>query len=282
MRKKYWVILTVIILAIIGIFLLTRIHNNKVGNLKPKPTSSYVAIGDSVSAGVGLLYDSDSTACDRTNQSYPYLLSTKYNYSLFNLSCSGATFRYGINGSMDVNKLTIQSQINQLKSLPRPKIITLTAGADDLDWTQIISSCYISNCQINQNPGEFQAKLNLVQTGLKNTLNSLKSIYKNSPPKIYITGYYNPFPSSIGSSCPDLKNLNSDKLAYLKSDLNDLNQVLRDTSKDYSTTKFVPLDFSGHELCSDMPYVKSLTDSAPYHPTLNGQQYIADQITKMT
>ena len=118
--KRYFALGLLILIIALGIFINLG-HKTMTVN-KITYNGSYIALGDSVSAGDGLTDYSDSSACNRSNQSYPYLVSEAQNLQLFNLSCSGATFAEGINGPQTVNQLTISSQINQLSNLKKPKL----------------------------------------------------------------------------------------------------------------------------------------------------------------
>ena len=273
--KRYFALGLLILIIALGIFINLG-HKTKTVN-KITYNGSYIALGDSVSAGDGLTDYSDSSACNRSNQSYPYLVSEAQNLQLFNLSCSGATFAEGINGPQTVNQLTISSQINQLSNLKKPKLITITAGANDVGWIKYISSCYIKTCGSPEETALANSSIASLANSLTNTLNKISNKYNNSPPQVIVTSYYNPFPGSM-SSCSDLTNLNQSSLNFLSSETTNLNSELASISTGYSFVKFEGLDFSGHGLCSSDPWVQGLTDGAPFHPNSAGQSYIASKI----
>ncbi len=273
--KRYFALGFLILIIVSGVVI-------NIGH-RPKPVNkityngSYIALGDSVSAGDGLTDYSDSSACNRSNQSYPYLVSKAQNLQLFNLSCSGATFADGINGPQTVNQLTISSQLNQLSSLKKPKLITITAGANDIGWIKFITNCYVKSCGSREETILASSKIASLANSLTNTLKKISNQYSNSPPQVIVTSYYNPFPATL-TSCSDLTNLNQTSLNFLSSETTNLNSELASISTGYSFVKFQGLDFSGHGLCSSDPWVQGLTDSAPFHPNSAGQSHIASQL----
>ena len=146
--KKYIAISAASILLVIGlsVSLVAHGHNHTTIGTKLLSQGTYVALGDSVAAGVGLKYDTDSSACDRTNQAYSDIVATHLIYSLSNIACSGATLADGVVGNQDVNNVTVAPQLKHLFARPKPKLITITIGANDVDWTGILEKCYVSEC----------------------------------------------------------------------------------------------------------------------------------------
>jgi len=63
-------------------------------------------------------------------------------------------------------------------------------------------------------------------------------------------------------------------LAILTSRLGTLNAVLAKGATEFRFLSPLP-DFTGHQLCTNQPYVQWLGDPAPFHPTALGQLAIA-------
>lgn len=277
MKKKYLIVITALIVVVLAATLLARRAPSTA-----VPTSqarhSYVAMGDSVAAGVGLSGDSDSSACDRTNQSYPQQVASALTYKLTNLACSGATLPEGILGSQDVNQLAVAPQITRLLALPKPDVVTLTVGANDTHWTTIIASCYSSVCGGDAQTATVNADLTTVSTNLSSTLGQIQTSYGAGVPKVLVTGYHQVFPGVGVATCSDLTGIDASELAWGRQLQTRLNDTIIQAVKKYSIARYVAVDFSGHELCTANPWVQGLSDQQPYHPTQAGQAEFARKI----
>lgn len=276
--KKY--LLLIPILTVIAFIFIANKKIDLTDNVTNKQSKlSYIALGDSVSAGVGLPDASDSSACNRTNNSYPNLLAANI-YDLINISCSGATLASGATGPQDVNNLQIEPQIDQLKKLPKPELITITFGANDANWTRVLANCYLSSCGNNN---EIDKKnFENIYNNYSSFLANLNEIYKDTtPPNIIITGYYQIFPSTLIQNCRELSGITKNELTWGRNYINELNKTIEAAAKAYSYIKFITPDFSGHELCTNDSWIQNLNDRQPYHPNELGQQNIADQIQKL-
>ncbi len=274
--KKY--VIGCVVIAVVAVAALSAVGNHgKATAPKVSSQGSYVALGDSVAAGVGLKYDSDSSACNRTNQAYPDLVANRLNYTLRNIACSGATLPEGILGKQDVNDLLVQAQLQQLFDQSKPKLITLTIGANDAKWTDILRKCYTSECGSVDDTAAVQASLETVTTNLRSMLNQIGQHYAGSLPLVIVTGYHQVFPATVSATCTDLNGINASELAWGRQLQTSINNSLEAAVKG-STATFVPMNFSGHELCTTDPWVQGLGDNQPYHPTAVGQAAFATQI----
>jgi lysophospholipase L1-like esterase len=233
---------------------------------------SYVALGDSVAAGVGLKTDSDSSACDRTNESYPNLVAEALHYKLTSLACSGATLPAGISGSQDVNQLPVMPQLQALFGRPKPDLISLTIGANDAQWTSVIAKCYTAVCGSAEDASAVTANLAMVTTNLQLLLSQISDHYSGPPPRVVITGYHQVFPETVSAGCSDLSGIDATELSYGRQLQSQISASLQAAVASYSFVKYVPVDFAGHELCSHDPWVQGLADKQPYHPTADGQR----------
>lgn len=264
-------------------------------NLPASPT--YVAIGDSVAAGAGLGIGSgsDDAACGRSTNGYPNLLATSLKTSVTNLACGGATASSGLIAAQTVGNVTIPSQIDRAFENGTPDLITITIGANDIHWIDYMQKCYVATCGSEQSKFDYAKDLGAVagllttlQGKLAYTLHEIKDRSgSNTPPKVLITGYYNPVSST---SCLGGK-VSSKELAWVNSETANLNkaisQTVAATSKvsswfkgTYNFATYVPVSFNGHGLCSSTPWIQGMTDAAPLHPNAAGQQQIATTLAK--
>lgn len=260
-------------LLIIGAVLVLRPNATMPAPAVTKGT--YVALGDSVAAGVGLMGDSDSSACDRTNQSYPNQVAKQQKYKLVSLACSGATLPAGVLGSQTVNQLALDAQITQLYAQPNPKIITLTIGANDAHWTDVIKACYVGSCA---HIDSIDNDLASVTTNLSSALDQLKQHYGQTLPQVVVTGYHQVFPVSPTADCSDLTGIDGTELAYGRELQSSLNKTIQSVVSNYEFARYAAVDFSGHELCTSDSWVQGLADKMPYHPTALGEQAFATAV----
>lgn len=247
---------------------------------QPAAQGSYVALGDSVAAGVGLLHDSDSSACNRSNQAYPNLVAQELNYRLKNVACSGATLPAGILGQQTVNDLLVAPQLEQLLAQPKPKLMTLTIGANDTNWTGVLATCYTSDCGTALDNAGVQAALNSVTDNVHATLAALQNHYGAAPPRVLVTGYYQFFPTTTAANCPDVAGIDATELAGGRQLQAAIDNAVEAATRGYSFASFIPINFGGHELCTSDPWVQGLSDNQPFHPTAAGQAAYAQQIIR--
>ena len=111
--RKFWIAAIIVILVIVlavGVSAY-RSKSSETKAAKPQPRQHYVAIGDSVAAGQGLATPSDTTACDRTDESYASQLAGNKNLELTSVACSGATVEAGVAGSQTVNGAVLPPEL---------------------------------------------------------------------------------------------------------------------------------------------------------------------------
>lgn len=238
----------------------------------------YAALGDSVAAGVGLLHDTDTSACNRTAQAYPRQLADTQGYQLQTFACSGATLAAGVAGPQDVNKLQAAPQIQQLFGQQRPDIITLTVGANDVGWSRFIGSCYATNCNQPAATAAFSQQLIPVEAAYKQALQSIIDHYPNSTPRLVVTDYYHVYPAAA-SNCGDTAGVDPGEQQWVRQQVMLLNDTIHRAASGFGDkVSFVQIDFTGHELCSSNPWVQGINDKTPFHPTADGQAAIAKQL----
>ncbi|HVA52039.1 MAG TPA: SGNH/GDSL hydrolase family protein [Acidimicrobiales bacterium] len=126
---------------------------------KVSPASSvYVALGDSYASGEGLqssaatyLSPSNNDGCHRSVTAYPVLVATSLNLNLGQfesygsggfVACSGATTKDLLKGE--------NGEPPQLRALsPATRWVTLTAGGDDLHFSNVLVACLDVRASVN-------------------------------------------------------------------------------------------------------------------------------------
>ena len=276
MKKKILVSL-ILIIAISFVSLRVLKKETPVNNVN-LPKKTYVALGDSVSAGVGLTGNSDSSACGRTDESYPYLTAISMNLNLVNLSCSGATIKSGVDGGQNINNLLLDSQIDQLFKMTRPDFITLTIGANDINWSDYLTKCYTGRCGSFEDTANIDASLVILKNNLGNVLTKIQTKYASNTPHFVLTSYYKVFPADTTFACADMIGIEDSEANWIKLQQTKLDSTIQDVTSSYNFAKFVLTNFNGHELCTSKSWVQGINDKSPYHPSAEGQKEISKNI----
>ncbi|HSX34923.1 MAG TPA: SGNH/GDSL hydrolase family protein [Candidatus Saccharimonadales bacterium] len=246
----------------------------------PKPaTGKYAALGDSVAAGVGLpaASSTDDPRCGRSSQAYAYKVAQVTGLTLTHAACSGATVG-DLVSKQRVDGPNIAAQLDTAFAGGVPKVITITAGANDVHWLDIIKTCYATNCNNANVRGSFDLAQYAVTAKYAAALAYTQWLSRGAtPPKIVITGYYNPLSNACASVIPQFTPA---ELTWISSAVAQMNNTLRNAASGYSNVTFAPVDFTGHDICSASPWVQGQSDPTPFHPNAAGQQAIATSVTR--
>ncbi|TAH32876.1 SGNH/GDSL hydrolase family protein [Candidatus Saccharibacteria bacterium] len=270
-------------LAVVGLLVAITVVALWQTKKNPAPITykgTYVALGDSVAAGVGLDEYADSSACNRTTQAYPTVVAAKLHYKLQSVACGGATTQNGLMGPQDVNQLMVPPQIKAATTGSKPQLITLTIGANDADWTTFLQKCYVATCGSSSDTDAVTAGVASAVSNIRLALDQIHSTYPTETPRVVITGYYQLFPTSPSANCAELTGIDSAELAWIATLQSSVNTALQSVAVDYSFVRYVPISFAGHELCTSTPWIQGLGAKAAYHPTAAGQAAMADQIVQ--
>lgn len=239
---------------------------------KHKPGYTYVALGDSVAAGIGLNGQYGRAACGKTTGAYSFTVGKYLGTTPASFACSGATAgdlitRQRIDGPDPAAQLT------NAFGKGTPKVMTITVGANDAHWNDFIKKCYAMTCGTATDTATANGLLSTLQLKLHYAFSRIEKRSKGNPPAVYITGYYNPLSAACQSS-----RLTASELTWLEAEAKALNQTIKNTSSYYSFVEYVPVSFAGHDVCSSKPWVQGLAASAPFHPTATGQKVIANAV----
>jgi lysophospholipase L1-like esterase len=232
-----------------------------------------VVIGDSTAAGAGLALAPGATAraCGRSAYSYAADLSSVNRWRVLNLACASATISHGLLGPQVHNGVRLPPQLAQAERASRASVIIVSVGADDLNWAAVLRYCSVTpNCNDRATQAYFQQQLASFSKDYLDLLSRLAALPAH--PQVIINRYYNPFGTQPGCLAP--RGLTTANLQTLTSRLATLNAVLARGAAQFRFLSPQP-DFTGHELCSPLPYVQGLGAAAPFHPTAAGQLAIA-------
>lgn len=221
--------------------------------------SSYVALGDSYSSGVGTrAYLNDGTSCQRSVYAYPSLIAAARGFSLTLRACSGATVADVTTG-----------QLSALAS--STAYVTLSVGGNDAGFASVLTECakpgWLSNC--NGAIDRAQATINGVLPSRLTTLYA--SIRVKAPnAKVVIVGYPRVF---NGQDCNALTWFSPAEETRLNATADLLNSRLATAAGSAGFTFANPTSaFVGHAVCAGAEWINGLsspiTDS--YHPNRAG------------
>jgi len=237
----------------------------------------YVALGDSVAAGMGLPLSAthpDDERCKRSTGAYGYTVASQLTMPLQHIACSGATAgdlftRQGISGT------NIAPQLDTAFANGTPALISLTAGANDIHWNEFMTKCFASTCGTRSDTRTVNGYLSWLQIKLHYAFYSVYIRSGQTPPPVIVTGYYNPVSAACSSLDP---RLTPEEVSWIGAEVAALNQTIQNVASQYSFVKFAPVDFTGHDVCSVSSWVQGATDPAPFHPKAAGQQAIAKAV----
>jgi lysophospholipase L1-like esterase len=274
-KRIFIAIIVSLVIVFFAVLVLAQSSDEK-SISKPKSEHSrqyYAALGDSVAAGAGLSEAYDSSACERSKLSYPVKLAIEVDYSLLDYACGGATITNGLNGSQTVNNLKLDSQITQLKQSRRlPSVISITIGANDVDWIRLLQRCYQGECGSVQDEAQIISSVATIQRKLRSNIEHITREYPDA--RLIITGYYQLFPATLVENCDELTGFDQRELDFARLIQSQINKSVQQATENVPRVTFAPVSFSGHELCTTDSWVQSLAGSAPYHPTEKGQEQI--------
>jgi hypothetical protein len=210
-------------------------------------------------------------ACGRSSDSYAADLSSVNRWRVLNLACDSATISHGLLGPQVHNGVRLQPQLAQAERASRASVIIVSVGADDLNWAAVLRYCSVTpNCNDRATQAYFQQQLASFSKDYLDLLSRLAALPAH--PQVIINRYYNPFGTQPGCLAP--RGLTTANLQTLTSRLATLNTVLAKGAAQFRFLSPQP-DFTGHGLCSPLPYVQGLGAAAPFHPTAAGQLAIA-------
>ncbi len=241
----------------------------------------YVALGDSVAAGAGLLPvqqgTSEDVACGRSTSAYPYVVARETQMSLEHYACSGARANHGLYDTQDTDAGELEAQLDRAFAPGTPDMITITIGANDMRWSRLLKECYLWDCGGNVDEAQVVAYRTHLRWELYRTLSIISKRSGDFKPKVVFTGYFHPF-SLTAPICNDTRNITPQEMTWLNDQVDALNQTISDSVSWYDFASYVPVDFTGHELCTSNAWVQGIQDAVPYHPTTLGQMAIARSV----
>lgn len=254
--------------------------NEMAAEVSKKRAKSYVAIGDSVASGLGLPYVSGATAediaCGRSDQAYSTIVAAKLdgNPEASNIACQGAKIDNLLLPQV-VGTTIVPAQLDVAFAEGTPRYITMTMGANDVQWATFIGACFVTTCDTAVNSAAAAGLTAAMKTKMQVALADIQLRSHGAPPKMAVTGYYQP----MSDNCVALPGITLSEIAWLREQTNNFNAAIQSATEGYSFASYVPIDFTGHDICSADPWIQRPGgypgEPAPFHPNATGQQVMA-------
>ncbi|GEM_PF-4958855 len=258
---------------------------------------------------------SNYQVCHQSAFAYSRLLYTRYQVQ--NMACTGASAV--LNGILDdqiIGSTDVPAQLGWCGSScsggepntyydgtshsNEPDVVTLTVGMDDIDFGYWLNQCYqplAGDCNTDPNDAEVDSSISAAEAGLNGVLQEIhdRGVAAGKLPHVFVTGYYNPFPSTYpGSPCKDLvpvgwanAGLSPNEAGWIEDELGLMNSNISYEASLFANVTYVDMStvINGHGICSSDPWVFGASidapaifggtglsgNMAPFHPTPAGQ-----------
>ena len=248
---------------------------------------SYVALGDSYTAGPGIPQPvGDPPGCVRSDHNYPSLVAPALKlHAVRDASCSGAT-TVNMTSPQSVGSAPNPPQLDRLDRNTR--VVTLQIGGNDIGFYEIAYACAAYNpnaspCQdryVRNQVDELSRRIAAVAPRVKDLL---RRIHARSPDaRVYVVGYPSILPDT-GTGCWPTIPYSVADIPYLRNVERELNAMLRGQA---AATRSVYVDTAtpsaGHDACQppDVRWVEPVFGGSgvPLHPNAAGMQGMASAV----
>jgi lysophospholipase L1-like esterase len=261
---------------------------------------SYVALGDSYTAGLGIPEQTGATAgCGQSTSSYPYLVARSLRLELTDMSCSSATIA-DMTAAQPTGDGTNPAQLSALSS--GTALVTVSIGGNDIGLIDIVTKCAeldlvpalipgrgsstLTPCEDFYTSGgtdQIRQRIQAVTGRLADTLTQIRERAPHA--RVYVVGYPDLLPAG-GGGCGGALGITAGDIAFLNQEEVRLNgaleQVARTAGDGYADT-YTPSQ--GHDACSApasrwLEPLLTTSAAAPLHPNAAGERGMADAVVE--
>jgi lysophospholipase L1-like esterase len=260
----------------------------------PTLRGSYVALGDSYTAGLGIPTQTGSTAgCGQSTSSYPYLVARSLRLPLTDMSCSSATIP-DLTSAQVTGQGTNPAQLSALSS--GTALVTVSIGGNDIGMIDIVTKCTeldlgpalfpgrsskLTPCEDYYTAGgadQIRQRIAAVTGNLADTLTQIKERAPHA--RVYVVGYPDLLPTG-GTGCGGALGITAGDIAFLNREEVRLDGVLEQAARaagDGYVDTYAPS--RGHDACAAPasrwlePLLPS-SPAAPLHPNAAGERAMA-------
>lgn len=264
--------------------------NDNSGSDAPRTIKSYVALGDSYTAGsgIGTPVTDAGAGCGQTTMNYPRLVAAKLGATLTDASCAGAATGQAYTNQTVNGDQVWPAQLNLLDD--KTDLVTVSFGYNDLGFfvnaliscvSSVAGSTLATACA---QPGKnTNTDVSLLAQEIGDRLERvLEQIEKRAPDaRVLVVGYPQPVPAK--GSCAQLSLIDG-AYAGARDHLALLDDAMRKAAKDADATFVDVLGASdGHDVCAgDQAWVNGPDQTAgvalPFHPFQQEQDAVASLV----
>jgi lysophospholipase L1-like esterase len=264
------------------------------------PHGSYVALGDSYTAGLGIPEQTGATTgCGQSSSSYPHLVAGTLRLDLTDVSCSSATIT-DMTGPQSTDDGTNPAQLSALSA--STALVTLGIGGNDIGWFSVMTRCTeldlipalipggsssgLTPCEDYYTSGgtdQIQQRIAALTGPLADTLAQIRQRAPHA--RVYVVGYPDLLPAG-GGGCGDTLGVTAGDIAFLNRlelRLNDALGRAAAAAGDGYVDTYTPSE--GHDACAapTSRWLEPLLPSAPaapLHPNAVGERGMADAVVQ--
>jgi lysophospholipase L1-like esterase len=250
---------------------------------------SYVALGDSFTAGPLIPLQVPPFGCLKSNNNYPNLARPGIKWPAFrDASCSGAQTKHMTQPQNVSPDGPNPPQFNALDS--KTRLVTVGIGGNDIGFSEIIRECGSADspegspCQdrfVHDGRDEISERIQATAPKIAAVLQGIHARSKKAD--VYVVNYLPILPDSGPGCWPQMPVANAD-VPYLRAKHKELNAMLAEQAAlngagvvDAYTAGI------GHDACQ-LPVIRwvepavPVNAAAPFHPNLGGMQGTADEL----
>jgi lysophospholipase L1-like esterase len=245
---------------------------------------TYVALGDSYTAGPLIGETTGPAACGQTDGNYPHLLAERLDLELVDVSCGGATTEDLTEPQVRPNGAEVPPQLDALTE--DTALVTLRIGGNDGGvFANLVSTCVALGAE--DPDGEPCTTMGRMDNGrLAQEIEDLSGrieeavgdILERAPrARVIVVGYPQIFPES--GACEDLPLATGDYpfAASVMQQIVDAQESAAEAADAEYIDVFTATQ--GHDICADDPWIAGAVPKRPglaYHPYAEEQDVVAD------
>jgi lysophospholipase L1-like esterase len=247
------------------------------GRQPPATDGSYVALGSSFAAGIGLgpRARGSPIQCFRTDGGYPPLVARRAGLALVDMTCSGSTTGHILDGG----QMLLGPQLAAIG--PDVRHVTITSGGNDVGYIGDLMAASGNMGRVGRwLNGAVKPAADRPYAAVERNLNAIIAHVRARAPKarIFLVSYPAIFPANGNCAATGV----SDQQAGISRSV--AARLAAVTRKAAAASGATLVDMhglsAGHDVCSGSPWVSGAVaeDGAPFHPNKAGSAAIAASI----